>query len=268
MKNLLLAGLLCAPLWAQPVVTIEAKPSQALIFVDRQLRGTGTVQLNDLTSGTHLLRVSGGEDWETHQQQLKVDTQPQTVKVELKPGAAKWLRLGRQALLYGDWAEAVHSFKQAAPSRPVAAAWWEGVSHWRAGQNAAALQSFRRYAQYMPNVPQLHWMMGQLQEKLGQPGAAFTAYKTAALTQPELSRALDKLPKPTQQSIAQLRSKDSPVDRLRLAQLLMLKGDMKQACALAKGVVGDRYNQDWLHWDPPLPVPPPIEVAPPEDQEP
>jgi tetratricopeptide (TPR) repeat protein len=268
MKKLLLAGLLCFSGAAEPVVTIEAKPSEALIFVDRRLRGSGTVQLKDLTPGNYLLRVSGGEDWETHQQRLKVDSQPINLTIQLKPGAAKWLRLGHQALLYGDWAEAVHSFKQAAPSRPVAAAWWEGVSHWRAGQHSAALQSFRAYAQFMPQVPQLHWILGQINEQLAQPGSAFTAYKTAALTQPELSRALDKLPKPTEQAIAQLRARSAPADRLRLAQLLMLKGKMSEACALAKGVLGDRYQQDWLRWDPPLPVPPPIEVAPPEDLEP
>lgn len=268
MKILLLIGLLSTPLWAQPVITIEAKPADALIFVDRRMRGQGTVQLSDLTPGSHLLRISGGEDWETYQQALKVGTQPNKLSIQLKPGGAKWLRLGRQAMLYGDWAEAVHSFKQAAPSQPVAAAWWEGVTQWRAGQNQAALQSFRSYAQFMPQVPQLHWILGQLQEKLKQPGQAFTAYKTAALTLPSLSRALDKLPAPTQQAIDQLRHGKTPTDQLRLAQLLMLKGQMGEACKLARQLLGSQFQEDWLHWEPPIPKPPPILVAPPEDQEP
>ena len=268
MKTILLVALLSAPLWAQPLVTIQAKPADALIFVDRQLRGSGTLELKNLAPGPHLLRVSGGEDWETYQQTIQVGSQPLQLHVELKPGGAKWLRLGHQALLYGDWAEAVHSFQEAAPSRPIEAAWWEGVSDMRAGQNGSAVEAFRRYAHYMPRVPQLHRILGQLHEKLGQTGQAYTAYKTAALSKPEWSSALDNLPKPTEQSIHDLRSRTGAVDQLRLAQLLMLKGKMPEACALAKRVLGDNYSEDWLHWDPPVPAPPPIEVAPPEDMEP
>lgn len=267
MKNLLVAALLTAPVWAQPTLSIEAKPAEALIFVDRQLRGQGTAQLTDLKPGQHLVRISAGEDWETHLQQVKLDTQTVRINVQLKPGSAKWLRLGRQALNYGDWAEAVQSFKQAAPAKPILAAWWEGVSHYRAGQYASALAAFRRYAQFMPEVPELHWLLGQLHERLGHPGNAFTAYKTAALAQPELKDALDRLPTPTDKAIAQLRGKTQRADRLRLAQLLMLKGQLPEAMDLARGVLGEQYEKvDWLRWDPPLPPPPPIEVAPPEDE--
>ena len=149
------------------------------------------------------------------------------------------------------------------------AAWWEGVAQWRAGRPKVALQCFRTYAQYMPKVAQLHWILGQLNEKLNQFGPAFTAYKTAALLQPELAHALDKVPAASQANIAKLQGSRLASDRLRLAQLLMLKGQMSAACELVKPLLPEAVvHQDWLRWDPPLPVAPPIEVAPPEDLEP
>lgn len=269
MKTFLLLGLLTLPCWSQPVLTVEAKPPDALIFVDRVLRGKGTAQVTDLAPGQHLLRVSGGEDWETQQLNVKLESTPRRIVVDLKPGAAKWLRLGRQALQQSDWNEAIQCFQQAAAARPVPAAWWEGVAQWRAGHPKIAVQCFRTYAQYMPKVGQLHWILGQLNEQLNQYGPAFTAYKSAALLQPELARALDKVPAATEANIAKLRASRTPADQLRLAQLLMLKGQMQPACELVRPLLKEDYSrQDWLRWDPPLPVPPPIEVAPPEDQQP
>lgn len=269
MKTLLLLGLVSLPCWAQPVLTVEAKPPDALIFVDRQLRGKGSAQVTDLAPGNHLLRVSGGEDWETQTMNLKLESSPKRIQVELKPGAAKWLRLGHQALLKSDWDEAIFDFQQAAPSRPVPSAWWEGVAQWKAGHPKIALQCFRTYAQYMPQVGQLHWILGQLNEKTGQPGPAFTAYKAAALLQPELAHALDKVPAATEANLARLRASSSGPDRLRLAQLLMLKGQMQPACDIVKPLLANEFaQQDWLRWEPPLPKAPPIEVAPPEDMEP
>ena len=269
MKTFLLLGLLALPCWAQPVLTVEAKPPDALIFVDRVLRGKGSAQLTDLAPGQHLLRVSAGEDWETQQMNVKLESSPRRINVDLKPGAAKWLRLGRQALQQSDWNEAVQCFQQAAPARPVPAAWWEGMAQWRAGHPKIALQCFRTYAQYMPKVGQLHWILGQLNEKLNQFGPAFTAYKSAALLQPELKDALAKLPPANQASIAKLRASRTPADQFRLAQLLMLKGQMQPACDLVRPLLSEDFTrQDWLRWEPPLPVAPPIEVAPPEDMEP
>lgn len=269
MKTFLLLAALTLPCWSQPVLSVDAKPAEALIFVDRQLRGKGSIQLSDLAPGQHLLRVSAGEDWETQQMQVKLDSSPRRIQVELKPGGAKWLRLGRQALKDSDWSEAVQCFQQAAASRPVPAAWWEGMAQWRAGHPKVALQCFRTYAQYMPKVGQLHWILGQLNEKLNQFGPAFTAYKTAALLQPELAHALDKVPAPSGANIAKLQSSRLPADRLRLAQLLMLKGQMQPACEVVKPLLSQEVvHQDWLRWEPPLPVAPPIEVAPPEDLEP
>ncbi|MBN9418994.1 hypothetical protein ABS71_05685 [bacterium SCN 62-11] len=269
MKTFLLLGLLSVPVWAQPVLTVEAKPADALIFVDRVLRGKGSAQVTDLTPGQHLLRVSAGEDWETQQMNVKLESSPRRINVELKPGAVKWLRLGRQALSQSDWNEAIQCFQQASAARPVPAAWWEGMAQWRAGHPKVALQCFRTYAQYMPKVGQLHWILGQLNEKTNQFGPAFTAYKTAALLQPELKNALDKLPPATEANIAKLRASTTPADQLRLAQLLMLKGQMKPACDLVKPLLSEEFSkQDWLHWEPPLPAPPSIQVAPPEDQEP
>lgn len=269
MKTFLLLGLLTVPLWAQPVLTVEASPPDALIFVDRVLRGKGNAQLTDLPPGQHLLRVSAGEDWETQQMNVKLESSPKRINVDLKPGAAKWLRLGRQALLKSDWNEAIQCFQQAAAARPVPAAWWEGMAQWRAGHPKIALQCFRTYAQYMPKVGQLHWILGQLNEKLNQPGPAFTAYKSAALLQPEFVHVLDRLPAPSQAAIDRLRRSRLPADQLRLAQLLMLKGQMQPACDLVRPLLSDDFTkQDWLRWEPPLPVAPPIEVAPPEDQAP
>jgi len=266
MTKYLFALLLSAQAFAQVEVNVEANPAEALIFVDRQLRGSGTLKLTDLGPGQHLLRVSAGEDWETHTQTFQLQNRPLSLKVALKPGSAKWMRLGRQALSYGDWAEAVKSFRMASAARPVAASWWEGVSHWRAGQFEGAISAFRKYAQFMPQVPQLHWILGQLHEQLHRPGPAFTAYKQVALSLPELSRALDKLPPVSDQALAALAGKSSPQDRLRRAQLLMLKGKHSQACELVKQILGERFQEDWLRWEPPLPAPAPIEVAPPEDQ--
>lgn len=269
MKTFLLLGLLTLPGWAQPVLTVEAKPPEALIFVDRVLRGKGSAQVTDLGPGPHLVRVSAGEDWETQQMTVKLESTPRRVNIDLKPGAAKWLRLGRQALLQSDWNEAIQCFQQAAPARPVPAAWWEGVAQWKAGHPKIALQCFRTYAQYMPKVGQLHWMLGQLNEKLNQYGPAFTAYKTVALLQPELAHALDVDLAATDGNIRMVRTSRAPADRLSLAQLLMLKGQMKAACELVRPLLKEEFTkQDWLRWEPPLPAAPVIEVAPPEDLEP
>lgn len=264
--------LLTASAWAQPSLRVEAQPADALIFLNRELKGQGAVDLTDLPAGKHLLRISAGEDWETHQQTFKIDpqSQPNTLKIVLKPGAAKWLRLGQAALSRGNYKEAVDSFGHAEHARPVPAAWWLGVAHWKAGHTAQAIQSFRKYAQYMPKVPELHWILGQLYESAKQPDHAFTAYKTAALAQPELTHALDKLPKVSDQAIQQYSGKTAAADRLRLAQLLMLKGRMAEASQQARAALGVRAEewkkQDWRRWNPPLPPPPVIEVAPAEDE--
>lgn len=276
MKKTLLACLLATlPAWAQPsTVRIEARPAEALIFVDRQIRGKGMAEITDLQPGQHLLRVSAGEDWETDVRTLQVQPgQPLNLTIDLKPGGAKLLRQGRQALEAGDYATAISSFRRAAAARPVAAAWWEGVAqHYKGGNQSAAIASFRRYAQYQPNVPQLHWLLGQLHEGQGQHGQAFTAYKAAALAQPKLASALQNLPKPTEAAIAKLQTSTSAVDQLRLGQLLMLKGRMKDANAAAKRALGEQARQwavqDWTDWEPPMPPAAVIEVAPPEDQQP
>lgn len=280
MKKTLLALLLSSPLalgsvaWGQPTeVQIQVQPADALIFVDREMRGQGNTTLTDLLPGQHLLRVSAGEDWETETQPLNVSaSSPTTVRIVLKPGGAKLLRQGRQMLEQGDTAGAVSSFRKAAAARPVAAAWWEGIAEWRAGNTRAAIAAFRRYAQYQPNVPQLHYLLGTLQEKAHQPGAAFTAYKTAALLQPELARSLEKLPKPTEAEIAKLRNSKSPYNLMRLGQLLMLKGKMAEANTAVKLALAPQIKhwsqQNWLEWEPPMPPPAKIEVAPPEDLEP
>lgn len=254
--------------WAQPAVVVEAEPTDALIFVDRQIRGQGRVELRDLPAGKHLLRVSAGEDWEPHWQTFQLGGQSLQLQIKLKKGGAKWLRLGRQALAKGDLEEAVYDFQQAAPSRPVAAAWWEGIAHRQAGQLGPAIGSLRTYAQYQPDVPELNWLLGELQERSGNPGAAFTAYKKAALALPELARALDGLGPPREEAIAKLRKAHQSRDLLRLSQLLMLKGRHQEACQAIKKALGGRWDGvDWLRWEPPLPEPPKIETAPPEEME-
>jgi hypothetical protein len=274
MKNTLLACILTiVPAWAQPAaVRIEARPADALIFVDRQIRGKGVAEISDLQPGQHLLRVSAGEDWETDLRVLQVESgKPVNLTIELKPGGAKLLRQGRQALEAGDYSTAIANFRKAAAARPVAAAWWEGVAQqYKGGSQSAAIAAFRRYAQFQPSVPQLHWLLAQLHESQGEHAQAFTAYKTAALSQPRLASALQNLPKPTDAAIKKLESSTAPADQLRVAQLLMLKGRMKEANVAAKRALGEQARlwsvQDWTDWEPPLPAPPTIEVAPPEDQ--
>lgn len=274
MKKSLLFCLLSTTLaWAQPTqVNIQVQPPEALIFVDREMRGQGSAQLTDLKPGQHLLRVSAGEDWETEVQMLNVSAaQPTTVQIQLKPGGAKLLRQGRQMLQQGDYSGAIAAFRRAAHARPVPAAWWEGVAQWRAGNSAAAIKAFRQYAQFQPHVPQLNYLLGKLHESRDEHGPAFTAYKAAALQQPALARALEKLPpKATEREIARLRRSQAAPDQMRLAQLLMLKGRMPEANAAIKLAMAPQikvWSQvDWLEWEPPLPPPPKIEVAPPEDQ--
>lgn len=276
MKKTLLACILATvPAWAQPaLVRIEARPAEALIFVDRQIRGKGMAEISDLQPGQHLLRVSAGEDWETDVRVLQVHSgQPLNLTIDLKPGGAKLLRQGRQALEAGDYSTAIANFRKAAAARPVAAAWWEGVAQqYKGGSQSAAIAAFRRYAQYQPNVPQLHWLLGQLHESQGEHAQAFTAYKAAALAQPKLASALQNLPKPTEAAIKKLQTSSSASDQLRLGQLLMLKGRMKDANVAAKRALGEQARlwsvQDWTDWEPPMPPAPTIEVAPPEDQQP
>jgi tetratricopeptide (TPR) repeat protein len=269
MRHFTVALFLSGLAWAQPALVVEAEPSSALIFVDRQLQGSGKVSVEQLTPGKHLLRISAGPDWETEQRNLDWQGQPLRLTIKLKPGAAKWLSLGRAALEQSDWSEAVHAFQQASGARPVEAAWWEGIAHWKAGQTSLALQCLRTYAQYQPKVPQLNWALGSLHEKLGQFGPAFTAYKMAALAQPEYASALNKLPAPSERAIAELKGRTSGLDQLRLGQLLMLKGRHQEACAAVKRSLGESFSDiDWLHWQPPVPKAPTVEVAPPEDQVP
>ena len=266
MKRTALLIALSSLAWSQPLLKIQATPSNALIFVDRQMRGQGSADVAGLSDGNHWLRVSAGEDWETHQQSVPASGEFQ---IKLKPGGAKWLRQGRQALTQGDYAKAIDCFEKAAAARPVEAPWWSGVAQWKAGRTRLALENFRTYAQFMPEVPELNWALGQLHEQLGQPGPAFTAYKKAALAQPELKGALTKVPPPTDQELARRSQPATPKERLVLAQMLMLKGRMAEACEQARRALGERHSewqkQDWTRWEPPLPKAPEVEAAPPED---
>lgn len=266
--------LVAAPVWAQPAtLRVTAQPGDALIFVDRELRGQGSADVQGLTPGGHLLRVSGGEDWETDTRSLQLEAGSNTaLEIALKPGGAKLLRAGRRALDNKDYKGAIANFHRASAARPVVAAWWEGIANWKAGNEAAALGCFRTYAQYKPLVPELNWILGQLHEANGDYARAYTAYKTAALTQDDLAFTLKTVPAATETNIRQLQSSDEPGDRMRLSQMLMLKGRFKEAVAAVKLALGPQAiawsTTDWGAWEPPQPTPPPIQVAPPEVQTP
>lgn len=263
---------LTSNVWAEPALRVTAEPREALIFLNRTLQGQGQVELTELAPGKHLLRVSAGEDWEPYQQTLKVSAgeAPRDLKVVLKPGGAKWLRMGKSALQKSNYKEAIRCFREATHARPVPAHWWLGVAQWKAGNLEGALEGFRGYAQFMPRVPELHWMLGQVHEGRKQYDQAFTAYKAAALLLPELAGALDNLPAATESNIAQLQGRSGAIEHLRLGQLLMLKGRMAEACQEARLSLGSRAEewkqQDWRRWEPPLPKPPKVEVAVPEDE--
>lgn len=257
--------------FAQPTLQIEASPPDALIFVDREMRGKGKAVITDLPAGPHLLRVAAGEDYEPVSRTIQLGDQPLTLQFRLVPSGKKWIEAGRKQLTAGDIALARQNFAKAVKSQPVAGSWWTGVASYLARDDADALEAFRSYAHYSTDAPELHLLMGRVHQRLGQNGPAFTAFKTALLK--KMPDALKGLPAATYRNIANLSQPKNSREKLRLAQLQSLKGNMPEALRWSESAVRDLYgdweSRDWAKFEPAFPKPPEIEVAPPEDtQEP
>lgn len=253
-------------------ISVESRPKSALIFVDREYKGKGSVTLQ-LPAGKHLLRVAGGEDYEPNQKEFFLQGgQPQTFVITLSPSARKWIQQGQALLAKGNFQEAQQLFHKSRNSLPVEGSWWEGVAamqlHTSQGDKDA-VSALRLYAQYMPKNPELHLLLGKLYQRQSRWPEAVTAYKSALLLSEKLPDALKNLPEPTFENIRKMPNA-SPLEQLRKAQLLMLKGDHSAALdwlsKAAAAIYPDWDKTDWLTHQPKLPSAPNPEVAPPEDQ--
>jgi tetratricopeptide (TPR) repeat protein len=264
-----LAGPTAAPGWAENVtLQVDTVPAQALVFIDREVRGQGHVEL-ELPAGAHLLRVSAGDAWETYQVDLDL-TSPQALSIKLKPSSETRVLDARHELEGGHLDQARDMLLVARGRSPVAANWWLGLCEWMSHRPAASLAAFRSYAQYVPDWPELYLFLGDLHEQMGNYPEAFTAYKMSLLKRDGWADAVSDLSSSTQAAIDAMGQPTVARDQLRLSQLLMLKGQLQPAVAEVKLAVaqtyGDWQRRDWLKVEPKL-IPEPSQPPPaaPED---
>jgi len=251
MRTWLLLLLLVAPAWAVRL-DIRATPADAVIVVDREIRGTGAVTL-DLPAGPHLVRVSGGEGWVPYSKEINL-TQDTRLDIRLEPGAMKLTERAKALLKQGETAEAVRLLEKAARQpRQVEPWFFLGVAYWKAYELDRALAAFRQYAHYVNDYPELFLFLGDIHQRNGRDGEAYTAYKAALLLKnPD---ALQSLPKPTDAAIRALGQPSDVRGWMRLAQLYMLKGNFREANYWAERAVNELWpgwrNRDWTAADPP-----------------
>ncbi|CAN0257134.1 unnamed protein product [Phaeothamnion confervicola] len=270
--TLLLGLSLQAAVSAQPSATLEltSVPSQALIFLDRTMQGKGHVVLS-VPAGKHLLRVAAGDDFEPYTREIDLTPdQPTRLKIQLAPSARRWIQSGRTLLEQGDAAQAQTYFARSEVRMPVESSWWQGIALWKLGRSQEAVPHFRKYAQYVTDAPELYLFLGLLHAQGGRSGEAFTAYKTALLQPTVLGPAvLQNLPEATFDSIKAMGKPSKVEDKVRLAQLYMLKGMKPEALSTIQSAVSDKFGnwtaRDWAKFDPKVPPAKVEEVAPPED---
>ena len=268
-KLALVLLLTVAPAWAQNVsLQVDTVPAQAMVFVDREVRGQGHVELQ-LPAGAHLLRVSAGDAWETYQVNLDL-TSPQVLQIKLKPSSERRVLDARHELEGGNLDRARELLLVARSHSPVAANWWLGVCEWSAHRPTAALAAFRAYAQYVSDWPELYLFLGDLHEQLGNYPEAYTAYKQSMLKRDGWADAVADIKLPTQAAIDAVGQPTDAKEQLRLSQMLMLKGQFQPAVSQVKLAIaqtyGDWRRRDWLKVEPKL-IPEPSQPRPiaPED---
>lgn len=264
MRTWLLLLLLVAPAWAVRL-DIRATPADAVIVVDREIRGTGTVSL-DLPAGIHLIRVSGGENWLPYTKEVNL-TQDTRLDIRLEPGATRLTERARTLIKQGQYAEAAKILEKAARQpRQVEPWFFLGLAYWKADDPERALAAFRQYAHYVSTWPELFLFLGDIHERSGRDAEAYTAYKTALLLTDR--EALNSLPKPTDAAIRALGKPTDVRGRLRVAQLNMLKGNFAEANYWARLAIAQTWpnwkDRNWADVAPPGATAPPDPTLPKE----
>lgn len=264
MRTWLFLLLLIAPAWAVRL-DIRANPADAVIVIDREIRGTGSVTL-DLPPGPHLIRVSAGENWVPYTKELNL-TADQQLSIRLEPGATRLTERALALLQQGQYLEAAKLLEKAARQpRQVTPWFFLGVAYYKADDLERALVAFRQYAHFHTDYPELFLFLGDIHERSGRLAEAYTAYKSALLLTNK--EALNSLPKPTDAAIKALGEPKDVRGRLRLAQLNMLKGNLAVANFWAKMAIQQTWpawkDRNWAEADPPGDTAPPDPTLPKE----
>ncbi|MEW6281680.1 MAG: tetratricopeptide repeat protein [Candidatus Eremiobacterota bacterium] len=238
---------------------ITTIPPGALVVLDRNVLGQAPLRIYPLRPGTHLLRISAGEDYRPYIHEFEV-TPGQSMRLDVRLESSTRLKLeeGRSLVRQRRFREALPLLEGAVEGLPrmPEAWWWIGQIRLVWGETDRALEAFRAYADFAPDRPDLYLFLGLLHDLEDRPAEAVTAYKLALLKTPGLENALDGLSDdPTWKEVEALGRPSDARGRLRRAQLLSLKGRMDQALAELREAVSQVYG-DWRERVPRAEFPP------------
>lgn len=226
------SALALSPLQAQQVVEFTSEPPGALVVVDHLVRGNTPLTLDDLQPGEHLIRISGGSEYRPYTQKVVIEeNHSESCHVVLTPITATSLKEGIALIGSGQTEEAEQAFGRALRESPIQpeAYWWLARIAFQRNDDVQAKRMLKSYAQYFPQQPRVHLMLGDIHQRAGDLASAYTSYKLALLTTESLKHALDEPVKVTWEAIKEAGEPTEAQAQMRLAYLYEMKGRVPQA---------------------------------------
>lgn len=242
--------LLLSPLAAQEqVVEVTSEPPGALVVVDHLVKGRTPLTITKIAPGSHNFRVSHGPEYRPYLEQLIVrENHSEKCHIILSPITETSLKQGVKLYREGKLETAEESLQRAlreTPPQPEAY-WWLGRMAYERQDDDKALGYFKEYAQYFPEEPRVHLMLGDLHKRGGRVAAAYTSFKLALLNSLEMEHALDDVPPVTWEAIKQAGEPIAPIEQMRLAYLYEMKGRIPDALKWVEKAVNELYSKGVL----------------------
>jgi hypothetical protein len=224
---------------------VTSSPDQAQVFADHRLIGNTPITLEKLNPGKHHLRIVSPPDYAPCIEEIELGADKiWNYEVKLEFSTQAYFRKGKEAFENGDLEAATQYFLPAAQYLPVIpeAIYYLGAIQYQGNNLDKALDLFRAYAFYQPNVIQNRLFMGRIYERQRRFNEAVTNYKYAVLLMPECMSALESPPAFTTESLYNLQNqvKNSPSKmdlRLQLAYIYEQRGSIKEALSQLKYII-------------------------------